>query len=259
MHSTLFPPRSARGNDEMETGLPGAIDTGDPHSPLETCPLTRSTSGHHEPRETRRDRRRTDLGRAPPAPGVRARSCRDACRYARPRATRARPAGPGSSLPQHVEHALQRASVEARSDTDAAVAAHLNLDGVGKRWRRLLLGLGRDRHRHQRRRRDLGRRAKATAPSEEAKTWLALMSYCRATTETDAPGRDVAATISRFSASGQRLFRRRSALFVSTSDIVGTSSLASIHHERGRFDHWPIRDKAVLTGGRPRGCVLKSE
>jgi hypothetical protein len=79
---------------------------------------------------------------------------------------------------------------------------------------------------------------------------LALTSYCRATTETDAPGRDVAATISRFSASGQRLFRRRSALFVSTSDIVGTSSLASIHHERGRFDHWPIRDKAVLTGGR---------
>jgi hypothetical protein len=34
---------------------------------------------------------------------------------------------------------------------------------------------------------------------------------------------------------------------------VGTSSLASIHHERGRFDHWPIRDKAVLTGGRRLG------
>src|SRR4029078_31720 len=55
----------------------------------------------------------------------------------------------------------------------------------------------------------------------QAKTWLALTSYCRATTETDAPGRDVAATISRFSASGQRLFRRRSPLFVATSDIAG--------------------------------------
>ena len=62
--------------------------------------------------------------------------------------------------------------------------------------------------------------AAARKRRRQAKTWLALTSYCRATTETDAPGRDVAATISRFSASGQRLFRRRSALFVSTSDIV---------------------------------------
>jgi hypothetical protein len=52
--------------------------------------------------------------------------------------------------------------------------------------------------------------------------WFALTSYSRATTETDAPGRNVAATISRFSASGQRLLRRFPPL-VSTSDIVGTS------------------------------------
>ncbi len=32
---------------------------------------------------------------------------------------------------------------------------------------------------------------------------------------------------------------------------MGTSSLANIHHERGRFDHQTCRDKAALTGGRP--------
>ena len=53
-------------------------------------------------------------------------------------------------------------------------------------------------------------------------TWFALTSYCRATTETEAPGTNVAATISRFSASGQRLCRRLSTL-VSISDIVDTS------------------------------------
>jgi hypothetical protein len=43
-------------------------------------------------------------------------------------------------------------------------------------------------------------------------TWFALTLCWRATTETDAPGTNVAATISRFSASGRRLFRRRSRL-----------------------------------------------
>ncbi len=42
-----------------------------------------------------------------------------------------------------------------------------------------------------------------------AKTWFALTSYRRTTIETDALGTSVAATISRFSVSGQRLFRRR--------------------------------------------------
>src|SRR6056297_452045 len=55
------------------------------------------------------------------------------------------------------------------------------------------------------------------------KTWLALTSYWRATTDTEAPGFNVAATISRLSASGQRLFRRRLPSLVSTSDIMGTS------------------------------------
>jgi hypothetical protein len=44
---------------------------------------------------------------------------------------------------------------------------------------------------------------------------------------------------------------------VSTFDIVGTSSLASNHHERGRLDHSLSGDKAVLTGGRRKckACV----
>jgi hypothetical protein len=41
-------------------------------------------------------------------------------------------------------------------------------------------------------------------------------------------------TFDRFSASGQRLLRRLA--FVSTSDIVGTSPLSSIHHDRIRID-----------------------
>jgi hypothetical protein len=43
------------------------------------------------------------------------------------------------------------------------------------------------------------------------KTRLVFTSYCRATTDTDAPGADAAATISRFSASGHT-FRRTRAL-----------------------------------------------
>jgi hypothetical protein len=37
---------------------------------------------------------------------------------------------------------------------------------------------------------------------------------------------------------------------VSTSDIVGTSSLASVNHERGRLDECTRRGKAAFTGGR---------
>src|SRR4029078_2233837 len=90
----------------------------------------------------------------------------------------------------------------------------------------------------------------------QAKTWLALTSYCRATTETDAPGPDVAATISRFSVSGQRLFRRRSSSLVSTSDIVGTSSLAAVNQERGRLDEWTRRGKAAFTGRRHSNTIF---
>jgi hypothetical protein len=50
-------------------------------------------------------------------------------------------------------------------------------------------------------------------------TWFAFTSYCRATSDTDAPGRDAAATISRFNASGQR---RRFAPRVSISAIART-------------------------------------
>ncbi len=76
----------------------------------------------------------------------------------------------GSSLPQHVGHALQRAPVEARSNTDTTIAAHLDLDRLGSRWHRLLIGRGRDSHRHQsrkrRRHRYLVDLVKSAAPSE---------------------------------------------------------------------------------------------
>ena len=48
----------------------------------------------------------------------------------------------------------------------------------------------------------------AAAPGyrlRQLNTWLAFTSYCRATIDTEAPGANDAATISRFNASGQRL------------------------------------------------------
>jgi hypothetical protein len=67
-------------------------------------------------------------------------------------------------------------------------------------------------------------------------TWLALTSYWRATTETEAPGTHDAATISRFSASGQRLLRRRSGFvstfFVSMFASVDTSTSHAASDQR---------------------------
>ncbi len=54
-------------------------------------------------------------------------------------------------------------------------------------------------------------------------TWLAFTSYCRATTDTDAPGTNDAATISRFSASGHDRCRRLSRKLVPIIDVVDTS------------------------------------
>ena len=81
-------------------------------------------------------------------------------------------------------------------------------------------------------------------------TWFALTSYWRATTDTDASGASEAATISRFSASGQRLLRRFA--FVSTFDIVGTSRLLDPSKTGVRLGHHPHPRKAVPTGGRLR-------
>ena len=67
----------------------------------------------------------------------------------------------------------------------------------------------------------------------QLKTWFALTSYRRATTETDAPGSHVAATISRFNASGQRLCRLFASL-VSMSAFVDTSPPALTHQSTGQ-------------------------
>ncbi len=55
-------------------------------------------------------------------------------------------------------------------------------------------------------------------PPGEDKIGVTL--YCRAITETDAPGTDAAATISRFSASGQTF--RRTLFLVSIISLVDT-------------------------------------
>ena len=54
----------------------------------------------------------------------------------------------------------------------------------------------------------------------QVKTRLVLTLYCRPITETDAPGTDAAATISRFSASGQTF--RRTLFLVSIISLVDT-------------------------------------
>jgi hypothetical protein len=58
----------------------------------------------------------------------------------------------------------------------------------------------------------------------QANTWLALTPYRRATSETEAPATCVAATISRFSASGHERYRRRPLKFLSINEIVDTSA-----------------------------------
>lgn len=57
----------------------------------------------------------------------------------------------------------------------------------------------------------------------QLKTWSAFTSYCRATVDTEAPGANDAATISRFNASGQRLYAR-AAPFVPIIRFVDTST-----------------------------------
>jgi hypothetical protein len=56
-----------------------------------------------------------------------------------------------------------------------------------------------------------------------ANTWLLFTSYCRATIDTEAPGANDAATISRLSASGQDRCCRLDLKFVSISELVDTS------------------------------------
>jgi hypothetical protein len=51
---------------------------------------------------------------------------------------------------------------------------------------------------------------------------LVFTSYCRATTDTDAPGTRQAATISRFSDSGHTLCRRFARKLVSIIEVVDT-------------------------------------
>ena len=85
---------------------------------------------------------------------------------------------------------------------------------------------------------------------------MAFTSYCRATTDTDAPGTNDAATISRLIASGQDRRRRPDRTLVSIIAFVdtshhpvakGTASLAQI----------TTQQQAVLGGGIQHGVTLR--
>jgi hypothetical protein len=79
------------------------------------------------------------------------------------------------------------------------------------------------------------------------KTMLVFTSYCRATTDTDAPGADAAATISRFSASGQDLCRRLTRSLVSITDFVDTSF--DLPLKAGSLSQINSNRQAAFTGG----------
>ena len=77
---------------------------------------------------------------------------------------------------------------------------------------------------------------------------MTFTSYCRATTDADDPGTNVAATISRFSASAHDRCRRRSLKLVSITELVDTSH----HRRKNRTVPHPAKPrKAAHTGGRP--------
>ena len=86
-------------------------------------------------------------------------------------------------------------------------------------------------------------------------TWFALTSYRRATTDTDEPGANEAATISRFNASGHRLLVRRPP-FVPISKFVDTSTSRAVSDQAPRLSQAARADKAVLGGGIRNKSIL---
>src|SRR5947208_15643320 len=81
-------------------------------------------------------------------------------------------------------------------------------------------------------------------------TWFAFTSYCRATIETDEPGANDAATISRFSASGHERLRGRPVAVVPITDFVDTSCP---HNTKNHITLGEMKRfrKAALGGGKP--------
>src|SRR5271165_5534298 len=127
--------------------------------------------------------------------------------------------GTRSSPFQRVQHQAKVSGFDAATTPNAIAARHIDLDPVKDRPRRCRNGLiRRDHHRQQLRGPHILRFLVAPAPRE---TRLVFTSYCRATTETDAPGADAAATISRFSSSDHTF--RLTPLLVSMVALVDTS------------------------------------
>ena len=77
---------------------------------------------------------------------------------------------------------------------------------------------------------------------------MAFTSYCRATTDTDAPATNDDATISRFSASGQDLCRRPTRKLMSILDFVDTSNSTAVIQAM-RIRQIPQSRQAAHTAG----------
>jgi hypothetical protein len=157
-------------------------------------------------------------------------------RFVRPQARPARQQEPESSPLKPVEHTPQRLRIDGAADADTVIAGDINLDRL--RDARRLHGdsilLRRHHHRDQSRSRRGGRsRQNIAIALPPVKYLVRFTSYCRATSETDAPGANDAATISRFSASGHERLRRRPVAVVPITDFVDTyRSHAAKHHIR---------------------------
>lgn len=124
---------------------------------------------------TRSDRRHVDRAEAPPALATPSRSCRAACRCARPRARREHRMVSGSSPHQTIKDAAKEVAIDVRGHADTVHTGDFDLDpAVGhcrRQWRANRFALCANRNRHQlrpgRRRYDsFGRWAIPSTPDE---------------------------------------------------------------------------------------------
>src|SRR5213078_885748 len=169
----------------------------------------------------------------------------------RPQARPAHQRESGSSSLQHVEHTPQRLRINAAADADTILAGKINLDGLrDSRWLRGDGILSRcNQHRDQLRSRRHGRPTRVVAIALAPIEYLVRVHVILPTTiETDEPGANDAATISRFSASGHERLRGRPVAVVPITDFVDTSCP---HNTKNHITFGEMKRfrKAALGGG----------
>jgi hypothetical protein len=158
--------------------------------------------------------------------------------------------GTRSSPFQYIQDQPQGCGFNPNLDPQAVAACELNLNTI-RQWRRRCRH-GRTRRHHQGTRLGAGEVCDAVPYRlRQVNTMLVFTLYWRATTDTEAPGSPAAATISRFSASGQDLCRRLGFAFVSIIEFVDTSHTTNIIMPASIGAH-RLRSKAALTGGIPK-------